>query len=196
MAPSADLPDPNEAMSASQAGGADDLLAQLAGDEIDRLLAESETKEAAEPSAIADDATAMDPQEFVEQAAVEAAEETASVVMDSPLSGDDTVASQLDALFEELNNPAAPVAKAPGLEAVAENDAPSPEQEAELLAPPRELELDVDVPLPMVLRPLVWINIPFAMIPDGVRDFMGKAAIVTLVNAMILLAYTHFVRKH
>ena len=39
-----DLPDPLDAQSTANAAGMDDLLAQLAGDEIDRLLAEAEAE--------------------------------------------------------------------------------------------------------------------------------------------------------
>ncbi len=42
--PAVDLPDPLEAAGAETAQNADDLLAQLAGDEIDRLLAEADSE--------------------------------------------------------------------------------------------------------------------------------------------------------
>src|SRR3954464_1012368 len=45
-----DLPDPSE-MPAAPMSSADDLLSQMAGDEIDRLLAEAEGEKAPAPSA-------------------------------------------------------------------------------------------------------------------------------------------------
>jgi hypothetical protein len=50
-------------------------------------------------------------------------------------------------------------------------------------------------PIPPLLRPLVWINAPFAALPDGVRDALGKVAILTLMNAIAVLAYVIVFRK-
>jgi hypothetical protein len=43
--------------------------------------------------------------------------------------------------------------------------------------------------VPLMLRPLVWINAPFAACSQGVRETLGKVAIITLVNALAVLLY-------
>src|SRR5215213_6870575 len=45
-----DLPDPLDAPPPSSLSGTDDLLAQLAGDEIDRLLAEADVEQTSSPA--------------------------------------------------------------------------------------------------------------------------------------------------
>jgi hypothetical protein len=57
MGKSIDLPDPLESASSQPLGNADDLLAQLAGEEVDRLLAEADDGKQQSP---ADDAGAAD----------------------------------------------------------------------------------------------------------------------------------------
>jgi hypothetical protein len=69
-----DLPDPLDKLDDETAAGADDLLRQLAGDEIDRMLGDAP----ADAPALTPDAPA-------------------------PLAGLDAVQSQLDTLFHELN---------------------------------------------------------------------------------------------
>lgn len=49
--------------------------------------------------------------------------------------------------------------------------------------------------VPLLLRPLEWMSAPLADAPDTVRDFMGKVAIVTLVNAAAVLVYVLVFRK-
>jgi hypothetical protein len=47
-----------------------------------------------------------------------------------------------------------------------------------------------------LLRPLEWLNAPINVFPDTLREFVGKAAILTVVNALALILYVHFVRRH
>ncbi|HEV7302510.1 MAG TPA: hypothetical protein VGN72_24440 [Tepidisphaeraceae bacterium] len=54
---------------------------------------------------------------------------------------------------------------------------------------------DDEAPLPLILRPLEWLNAPLAAAPDSFRDLLGKAAIVTFVNAAAVLAYVMLFRK-
>ncbi len=59
-------------------------------------------------------------------------------------------------------------------------------------------ELDAgesDAPLPIYLRPLEWISSPLAALPEPVRDVFGKAAIITLANALAVLIYVMFFRN-
>ncbi len=52
-----------------------------------------------------------------------------------------------------------------------------------------------DSPTPFYLKPLEWINAPLADASDTVRELVGKAAIITLVNAAAVLVYVMFFRK-
>jgi hypothetical protein len=53
-----------------------------------------------------------------------------------------------------------------------------------------------EAPLPAWLKPLELLNQPFLFIPDSVRSALGKAAIVTLVNATALFIYVLGFRNH
>jgi hypothetical protein len=52
-----------------------------------------------------------------------------------------------------------------------------------------------DEPLPLLLRPLEWLNAPLAACPSWVRDAIGKAAIITMINAVAVLTYVAFFRR-
>ena len=47
-----------------------------------------------------------------------------------------------------------------------------------------------------LLRPLEWLNAPLAACSDTVREALGKVAIMTLINALAILLYVLFLRKH
>jgi hypothetical protein len=51
-------------------------------------------------------------------------------------------------------------------------------------------------PLPIWLRPLEWMNAPLRNCSPGVRQAMGRAAIVTLVNALLVLTYLAVFHKN
>jgi hypothetical protein len=57
-------------------------------------------------------------------------------------------------------------------------------------------ELEKEPPLPLLLRPLEWLNAPLAFLPEPARNALGKVAIVTLFNALAVLAYVLIFRKH
>ena len=58
-------------------------------------------------------------------------------------------------------------------------------------------EIEDDAPLPILLRPLGWLSAPLNGAPDWVRETIGKVAIVTLVNAVAVIAYVMLFRaKH
>ena len=124
-----DLPDPLDMPPPASMSGTDDLLAQLAGDEIDRLLAETDTErpapaapEGAAPapaaadatspkSELANDNTAASPvaQVSAEPASAEAVPQTAHAPTSAPPSAPPATANagvledDLDSLLSELN---------------------------------------------------------------------------------------------
>jgi hypothetical protein len=50
--------------------------------------------------------------------------------------------------------------------------------------------------LSFLVRPLEWLNAPLAACSDTVRQTLGKVAIMTLINALAILLYVLFLRKH
>jgi hypothetical protein len=261
-----DLPDPQRAPPPS--GGADDLLAQMAGAEIDRLLAEADSGEASAPLSSApvaydeppsqdkpvssQSSTAAIPLDEKTTTAAKidgsasAAEQSSAAVADA---SDDPLAGELDALLATLTAndpppaPAAPV-PTPVAEVVAAEEAaavpaaatslaisaesaeilaateaqvaatgelPSDGAEATSVAERSALASDpgiaesltAEVPerqpyqqFQFLLKPLEWINAPLNSCPDLLRELIGKAAILTAVNAAALMFYVHFIRRH
>jgi hypothetical protein len=173
MGQAAVVPDPIE-HDAAPAGSADDLLSQLAGEEIDRLLAESEAeREAAappEPEAPGAPPPAVDTPEV------------------------DLGSLQREAAAESIANASAP------RPAAAASQTPPPQMTP--AAPPRPEPAskvpanrpDPDASMPVYLKPLIWLNAPLASLPVGAREALGKAAIVTLVNALAVLLYVMLFR--
>lgn len=210
-----DVPDPLEKPDSSLAS-TDDLLAQLAGDEIDRLLAEADNERPPKPPSTPTDAS---PSASPTIPTVENA--TATVSRD--------VSNDIDRLFTELDSPKSATAKAAGAEAplpslppaeppapagtspVSEAAAPAaqPASQADQLAADLEDELsasitaargadsdDEDRPLPLWLKPLEWLNAPLAACPESLRDALGKVGILTLVNSLAIIAYVLLFRRH
>lgn len=71
------------------------------------------------------------------------------------------------------------------------NDTPQPKVEGSaLLDEPIE-----GAPLPLLLRPLEWINRPFEGLPETLRQDLGKVAIVTTLNSLAVLIYVVFFRN-
>ncbi|HYE19400.1 MAG TPA: hypothetical protein VEA69_13200 [Tepidisphaeraceae bacterium] len=52
-----------------------------------------------------------------------------------------------------------------------------------------------DARVPMLVRVLEWMNAPLAGLSDGVREGLGKVAIVTTLNAVAVLLYVLIFRK-
>lgn len=246
MGQAIDLPDtPSDGPQTT--GNVDDLLAQMAGDEIDRLLAEDENQEPAAPAAPADHPvesdSAVEPQVLKQQAD---AEKTAAIEETPP-----DISQQLDALFGELTREPAPgvavetpaqaaaVAESPqpiaatvapdadaaapagdAVESQAADSAGSADSPADVPAVPTDKSPvaaqaeeatsqeraalieepvlpeadDAQSGVPLHLKLLVWINAPLAWCGDSGREWMGKVAILTLINALVLLAYVLFFR--
>ena len=108
-----DLPDPLETPAASGLG-ADDLLAQMAGEEIDRLLAEAEAEtpkvRTPRPPVIEDESLPLAEPQGPAPATVDApaVEATAAVASSAPV---DSLAGELDSLLDSLTTaqPPAPI---------------------------------------------------------------------------------------
>jgi hypothetical protein len=250
-----DLPDPLESPSPVALSDTDDLLAQLADEEIDRLLAESERQsqshaEIAQPLPGKETPPTIAQPIATTPARTGAATQPVQEEGDSPPPSDapapgQTVAqpapvspqgaalstpevnAQLDKLFNELHQepparadqpasvavaaapqPQQTPAQAPpafaeqpppkiAQQAVAEQPTPSsPPDAAAVLDYASSAATQENLPLPWVLRPLEWINAPLAMCPPSVRQILGKAAIITLVNSVGIIVYVLLFRRH
>jgi hypothetical protein len=203
-----DLPDtPNPAAaSPASAASTDDLLAQMAGEEIDRLLAEADGERSPQapkaPPAKADPAPA-------------AAKQTPSVSLPEVASESD--ASQLQGFLGGLASDAGPdpVAELAGVsrsEACGtahpvDRSDPLEEEEAAANAERGALHASAAVDegatepaaaaaVPVLVRVLSWMNSPLDSCPDHVREAVGKVAILTAVNAVSVLVYVLFFRHH
>ena len=239
-----DLPDPLQASPdvGKPLTSTDDLLAQLAGDEIDRLLAEVDDTPAASPAVLpaaptpAPGPAAAHPHAVATPASaphhadpiIDEAEAASVLERDAA-----DLTAELDALFESAKarsmlaepgsadrpaaDTAAPAAVAEELfetgsaerAGLAEATAPSashapsaaPTPAPKAAAPAVERRVETKpapaeaAPLPAFLRPLEWINAPLENCPPPVRDFVGKAAIITLANAAAILVYVLLFRR-
>jgi hypothetical protein len=245
-----DLPDPLQTPpdEGKPLTSTDDLLARLAGEEIDRLLAEVDDQAGVgaaplslsprtpvpspEPktgdSSPAPQAKAPDPQSADERTAAEiaaAAEPDLTAELDAffksavpapaaaaaPATADahaptaaaptaiaPPLADLLETSHAERQGLQAP-APAPAGKAAASGTAADPTDtavEATAMSGDSALEGGDAGALPLYLRPLEWINAPLEACPPALRDFIGKAAIITLVNAAAVLCYVLLFRRH
>jgi hypothetical protein len=69
---------------------------------------------------------------------------------------------------------------------------PVPQDEETFLAEDTTLDGSERTSLPV--RVLEWINKPLAAFPEAVRQAIGKVAILTLINAILVLIYVLLVR--
>ena len=184
-----------------RAGNADDLLAELAGEQIDRLLQEAgEEKEADAPAGSLPESEGRNDRPEKPQA-VEA-DETASRTPDAA-EVDSRLEKQLDDLFEQIQpNERAPSQVEP--RAVSQDEAGSDEVRAAgekeaLLGHGEEAENAHEAEgqgerggtggVPLWVKPLEWVNAPLAGASQGVRDWVAKVAIITFLNALALMLY-------
>jgi hypothetical protein len=187
----ADLPDPLEDRP-EPAGGNDELLSQLAGDEIDRLLADEEDSPDAKLSsgrslveADADPAAAAgDMGDFLNK------------LGEGHRPGDLSSAAPADA--ESAAEPAdSSDASEPLLppESAETDAAERAALEIGLLDEAIDAEAGGGVSTPLLLRPLVWINAPLDLLPEGIRAGVGKVALITFFNALAILVYVLIFRR-
>lgn len=190
-----DLPDTPTPPPAS-AASTDDLLAQMAGEEIDRLLAEANSDAPppapvaqAAPPAIKGSAFTTDGPGLIERAEL-------GGVLDgiSGDSGPDPVAE----LAASSHGSAAGVDT--HADPLAEEDAAASAERGALNLSARG-QLNADAAASgagdsLLLRILAWINSPLDSCSDYVREAIGKIALLTAVNAISVLAYILFFRHH
>jgi hypothetical protein len=184
------LPDPNEPAPPA-AASADDLLAQLAGEEIDRLLAESDDGAPAPGTVPTSDAQAAP-----------IVESPTNVATDS-IDTVEKIGDQLDQLLKEIETPkpaAEPEAPA-ARTTIAQLGAATSNNEVsallgEQLGSRADDAIDDGTPLPIYVRALEIINSPFAAMPDALREFLGKVAILTMFNSIAVLMYVLIFRRH
>jgi len=216
----ADLPDP---LATSPAGptSTDDLLAQLAGEEIERLLAETEiTPEPQPPASIAPQASA--PQAPAPVSPPPAP--VAAAMPDAALTGSHK--DDLESIFTQLDErdkaaaSAAPKAIAAIEAKPAAAEEPSvaealaaemAEDEAQHARPSggsaASMSMDVhgdgdsassqsgSASPSLFVSLLAVISSPLDAFSDQTRDLIGKVAILTMLNALCVLAYVIFFRR-
>lgn len=194
------LPDPNDSASAPPftAATADELLAQLAGEEIDRLLAEADEERPAAPLVEPTPAAAL-PQNPQVQPTVDAPANPEA----SSIEAVDAMGDQLDALLKEIESPKrdAPVEPRAETTTIGQLGAATSNNEVSALlgdavgADPVDAT-DDGSPLPIYIRALEFLNAPFAVMPNALRESLGKIAILTLFNSVAVLLYVLIFRRH
>jgi hypothetical protein len=220
-----DLPDPLEALASPGHGpaavpagaSADDLLSQMAGEEIDRLLSEADVKPA--PLSPQSDSsrntfTAEDSVLVMDKAALAELDVSLNATVDNS-----ALQTQIDALFNELgkgDGGASPELMAEVSELVADASASAVESGEksdehlqsqldnlfqQLVQMPAADEATSDKPaaeptaapasrwLMIMEKPLEWINVPFASLSEELRQTLGKVAIVTCLNSLAVITY-------
>lgn len=176
MGQAAVLPDPINDSSAL--GSADDLLSQLASEEIDRLLSEHDLEDRLHADTMPQDSPEVNLGALAKEAASEsAANATAQVPSRASLP-----AIMAPAPVErDLEQNTAAEERAALRGSLPQAD-PTPKLKSEEC-------------LPVYLKPLEWVNAPLSSVPESVREAMGKVAIVTLVNAIAVLIYVLLFRQ-
>ena len=183
-----DLPDPLNPPAAS-AANTDDLLAELAGQEIDRMLADSESGRSADPIEPQTPPPTTDSAPVPQGNLLPAESSAPAVAANAP---------QLDEFLGNLaaNEPEGDVSLAEfaagKLRAKSIDELDAAERDA--LKNDLIDETKVGRPVPIYLRTLQWMNSPLDSCPDHVRELIGKIAILTMINAIAVLAYVLFFR--
>ena len=168
--PITDLPDPLESPATADGMSADDLLSKLAGDEIDRMLAEADAGESAPEPAIVSAPAHTPPPVPAETSPANESPSATAVDLDAVLN---TAEAERAALQE---HPVLPETHAAPID----------------LGESAERRRKV----PFFLKPLVWISAPLDPWPDQLREMLGKIGIMTLVNAAAVIAYVLLFRRH
>jgi len=192
------LPDPNDPVNGpapAAAASADDLLAQLAGEEIDRLLAEADEER---PAPVAPDPAPMIAP-TIAPAPAPTAEPTAKVAATS-IDTVEAMGDQLDALLKEIESPEPALTEAPAaMTTIGQLGATTNNEVNALLGEPVGASAEVvddGTPLPVYVRALEVVNSPFASMPNALREAFGKIAILTLFNSIAVLLYVLIFRRH
>jgi hypothetical protein len=167
-------------MAQAATANTDELLSQLASSEIDRLLAEADGNPAPPEKKIAEQTPSKEPPPDPEPAAK--GSERAALLQ---AAGFESTTATPDA--PPIEDERAALLHAAGFESPEEMGFhPKTNTAGESSRPER---------LPVYLKPLIWINAPLDACPSVVRQMLGKVGIVTLFNALAVLAYVFFFRK-
>ncbi|MGD0462520.1 MAG: hypothetical protein ABSB74_08530 [Tepidisphaeraceae bacterium] len=169
---------------------ADELLSQLAASEIDRLLADADCKPKSAKTPAAESA-ALDSIAAATVEALAEGPERAALLEAAGFDSPNTPEASDGANGQPTGDERSALLRAAGFES--SDSAPASEPAK---APAVAVPEDVDRPVPIYLKPLVWINAPLDACPPGARAILGNAALVTLVNALAVLAYLFFWRRH
>ncbi|HEY2587488.1 MAG TPA: hypothetical protein VGI81_17210 [Tepidisphaeraceae bacterium] len=200
-----DLPDPlNPPPPADAAVNTDDLLAQMAGEEIDRLLAEQDPERPAKPAPPPPPSKSA-PNPSAQSGPSVASDKTKKSSEADGLSG---VLGGLAPAADAGPDPVARLATPPPAssngkstaelldEELAADEARSALSSAKFKEKPDAAAAASSSPAPLPLRVLAWISAPLDACPDHVREAIGKVAIITAVNAVAVLVYVLFFRPH
>lgn len=197
---SAELRAATEAPTANGPGGADDLLSQMAGEEIKRLLAHSELEansDAVLPQLMPDPLLeimdllpeppmpAITAKELDEVFVGQVAMPSRDMVRDAR---DDAISA--DGVSDLLGS----LSAVDDGEEDDDGEQVAARERAALVEPPTEIpeirpEPRAGTSSVWATRLLDWITLPLDPFPDRVREIIGKIAIVTLINAVVVLVY-------
>ncbi len=173
--PALDLPDPINSPDSLPQNGADDLLTQLAGDQINRMLSDS-------------DAQPRDGSDTVPPPVVVTVAEQLNSFFDE---------------IEKGPPPAPEPSVLPALEDEVEENLVTRHEYFELTAPHSEMvdlipinaELDEsDRSNSAFVRMLEWLNAPLKAMPNWVRTLVGVLGIVLMLGAISVIGYVVILR--
>jgi hypothetical protein len=188
--------------------GADDLLAQLAGEEIDRLLAEADVepappkRDASEPDQAIPPAKAVATPPADLGAVLDNASKTAAEPVETSAPAGAVEADNLSVAERELDALLSDTPAAPAVAPVAPKEEQTTAVESAALlgstasAAPGGRQTDDDGAEPFLVRVLEWMNAPFAALSDRARDTIGMLAVLTFFNALAVLLYVLMFRRH
>jgi hypothetical protein len=181
----APAPAPAESLSeADLAAGIDAVFSKIAADEP---KPGSEAAQASTQGSIDPPARKVS----VAQAAIHAVEAEG-------LAGDKPLTAQSDAALMESSLASAPVPDLSDPEPTEADlaDLEAAAEKSELSAPIAHDDLpEANRPTPLLVRVLELFNSPLSACPESVREAMGKVAVITLVNALAVLAYVLIFRR-
>jgi hypothetical protein len=194
-----DLPDPLQQSTNPNALNADDLLSRLAGEEIDRLLAEADVDAPARGDTVAAPASppalaTIAPGRVAPGVEPDAPVAPAPAPVVSAAALEEFAADDASKLIAPLVADRSPA----NIFAVSPSPAPGSLEESPLAQEDRAVLDEVlsahaeaadEDRLPLFLRPLEWLNAPLQIFPEAAREALGKVAIITLFNSLAVLAY-------
>jgi hypothetical protein len=175
-------------MAQAPAVDTDELLSQLAASEIDRLLAEADGKGSTPEMPPGAEAAALNSIAASTAEALTEGSERAALLKAAGFDSPKTPEPSDSANAQPTGDERSALLHAAGFESGHSTEA----KPAKAAANPD----DGYRPIPIYLKPLIWLNAPLDACPPTVRPMLGKVGLVTLVNAIGVLAYLFFTRKH